>query len=80
MFENSGFVTCPCCGQLLEIYNNGIMGFLAYLPVSNCDFQKQINAIRDCMANPTMSMRDQWEQTQNNRSNLNYSTEDNNGN
>ena len=73
MFENSGFVICPCCGQLLEICNNGIIGWSAYLPVFNLQTQTQTNIVKDYMTNPTMNMRDQWKQAQNNTSNLNYS-------
>ena len=62
MFENTGLVNCPCCGSLIEVHNNGIMGWTAYVPVSNrYDIENTKNSI--------MSLRDQWKQEQNDRSN-----------
>ena len=70
MFENTGLVNCPCCGNLIEVHNNGIMGWSAYIPVFNrCNTQTSINFIKDYMTNPTISLYDQWVQKQNDRSN-----------
>lgn len=72
MFEDTGLVTCPCCGCLIEVHRNGSLGWSAYLPHFNCNnAATQTNIIQDYMVNPVISQRDQWKQINNNRSNMN---------
>ena len=53
---NNGFVTCPCCGQILYVSYNDLIGFTASLPISNKeDFQKQINSQQYCSIQDTLT-------------------------
>lgn len=51
----TGYIICPCCGQLLAVSYGNPLGMTARIPISNLNqnlFSNVKNSIRDMMIDP----------------------------
>ena len=65
---SNGFVTCPCCGQILYVSYNDLIGFTTSLPIFNSqEIQNQTLSQQCCSIKDALSY--QLTQAQNS---LNY--------
>ena len=51
----TGYIICPCCGQLLAISYSNLFGMTAQIPISNLNqnlFSNVKNSIKNMMIDP----------------------------